>query len=173
MALKKSRFTVRDFAYTIVMTALTCVVTMTVRVPTPLVGGYTHLGDVVQIFASLAFGWVVGGIAGGVGSALADLLGGYPFWAPITLVIRGIEGIIIGKLGYQRNIYWKISASIIGMVFMMAGYFGVYVPLYGWAAAVASTIPFTVPKIVISMLIAIPLYYAVLRAYPRLNVKAT
>jgi len=40
----------------------------------------------------------VGALAGGLGSALADLLLGYPFYAPATLVIKACEGFIVGFL---------------------------------------------------------------------------
>ena len=33
-------------------------------------------------------------IAGGIGSALADILTGYSHWAIFTLIIKGLEGYI-------------------------------------------------------------------------------
>ena len=44
-------------------------------------------------------------VAGGLGSALADLLTGYAHWAPWTLVIKGIEGWIAAAIGF----HWLLS----------------------------------------------------------------
>ena len=55
---------------------------------------------------ALVFGWRIGGIAGGVGSALADALGGYFIWAPWTLIIKGIEGILVGTIAF-----WGIGGA--------------------------------------------------------------
>jgi uncharacterized membrane protein len=163
---KKPLFTTRDLAYTIVMTALLAVVTMTLKIPMPMVGGYLDPGEFISIFTGITFGVPVGAVVGGLGPGLADLLGGYPFWMPITLAVRGLEGAIFG-LGFRRSVYWKIAAAILGQVWMNIGYFMAYWPLYGWAAAVASTLPFAWMMLVATA-IAIPLHYAVLKAYPRL-----
>ncbi len=56
-----------------IMTALVLALTRPI-VPTPV--GYTHLGDSAIYFATYAFGPWVGMIAGGLGTALADLLTG-------------------------------------------------------------------------------------------------
>jgi len=167
---RKPLLSTTDLAYTIVMTALTTVVTMVIRIPLPVVGGYASPGEVIIIFAALTCGSVVGGLSAGIGSALADILGGYPFWAPITLLIKVVEGAIIGKLGYHKNMYWKIAAALIGQFVMWGGYFLAYIPLYGWAAAVLSSIP-VLPSLFIALVIGLPLHYAVIKAYPRLENK--
>ena len=45
------------------------------------------------------FDQIVAGIAGGLGSMLADLILGYSHYAPATLVIKGFEGLVAGFLG--------------------------------------------------------------------------
>lgn len=74
--------------------------TLFVRVPVPG-GGYFNLGDTLIVFAGLYAGSRVGALAGGVGSALADLMG-FPLFAPITLVAKGVEGFLCG-LGSLKN----------------------------------------------------------------------
>ena len=76
------------------LTVMVMVATLLVRIPVPG-GGYFNLGDVVIIFSGLFGGWKAGLIAGGIGSALADLIG-FPVFAPITLIIKGLEGLVAG-----------------------------------------------------------------------------
>ncbi|MBD3185889.1 hypothetical protein GF325_03585 [Candidatus Bathyarchaeota archaeon] len=77
--------------------ALTAVVTLTLRINFPASGGYFNLGEVIIFMSALLFGRYVGALAGGVGAAIADLIG-YPIFAPGTLVVKALEGFIIGYL---------------------------------------------------------------------------
>ena len=61
-----------DFCMTAVCMALTCIATMLIQIPIPL--GYAHLGDSVILITAYLFGPVVGALAGGIGSAMADIL---------------------------------------------------------------------------------------------------
>ena len=72
--------------------ALTCIATMLIQIPIPL--GYAHLGDSVILITAYLFGPVVGALAGGIGSAMADILTGYPVWAVPTLLIKTIMPLI-------------------------------------------------------------------------------
>ena len=60
-----------------IMTAVTTVLTMLVKIPTPI-RGYLNLSDTMIYFSAYAFGPWVGGIIGGLGPALSDLISGYP-----------------------------------------------------------------------------------------------
>ena len=82
---------------TALFAALGCAATMAVKVPSPT-GGYMNLGDTVVLLAAYFLGPVYGAAAGGVGPALADLLGGYPVYVPATLVIKAVMGITAGLL---------------------------------------------------------------------------
>ena len=81
-----------DFCMTAVCMALTCIATMLIQIPIPL--GYAHLGDSVILITAYLFGPVVGALAGGIGSAMADILTGYPVWAVPTLLIKTIMPLI-------------------------------------------------------------------------------
>ena len=67
----------RQLARLSLLTALVTAVTLLVRIPLPATDGYVNIGDSIIVAAALLFGPRVGGLAGGFGSALADLLGGY------------------------------------------------------------------------------------------------
>ena len=57
------------------MIAVTTVFTTAVRIPIPATQGYVNFSDVAIFFVALAFGPWVGLIAGGLGTAIADIAG--------------------------------------------------------------------------------------------------
>lgn len=146
--------------------ALTTVFTLLVRIPTPA-RGYINLSDVAVTFSSLLFGPWVGAIAGGVGTALADLLGGFPFFAPLSLVAHGLEGFLIGYLGWRRrSVAALLLAWLVGTAAMVACYFvGEGLFYTGWPPALAE-LPLNVLQGVAGAVVGIPLAMAVRRAYP-------
>ena len=85
-----------------VLIALTAVFTLLIRIPTPA-RGYVNLSDVAITFAALTFGPWVGLIVGGLGTAIADLLAGYAPYAPISFVAHGLQGLLIGLIGFRRR----------------------------------------------------------------------
>ncbi len=126
---------VRQLARLALLTALVAATTLALKIPMPATQGYINLGDALIIAGALLSGGRVGGLAGGLGSALADLYGGYTHWAPFTLVIKGCEGLLIGWLGNRPGIRqrWLLRGGIaaLGMVWMVLGYFAVEFFLYG------------------------------------------
>lgn len=125
---------------TVGFTILVMVTTLLIRIPIPG-GGYFNFGDVVIVFCGLYAGRKSGLIAGGIGSAIADLIG-FPLFAPITLLAKGALGFFagIGKnyQGLMRNLM-----PIIGGILMVVTYFiGTWImPTFGKAAAVADLVP--------------------------------
>lgn len=70
--------------------ALICVFTMSIRIPTPGTGGYIHPGDAVVILSGIFLDPVTAFLAAGIGSCMADLLGGYFIYVPITFAVKGL-----------------------------------------------------------------------------------
>ncbi len=63
-----------------------------------------------------------GAIAGGIGTAIADLIG-YPVYAPISLVVHGLQGLLIGLIGYrQTSMVRLLLAWLAGAIAMVGGY---------------------------------------------------
>ena len=81
-----------------VFTALVCVATMMFILYVPATEGYFNLGETMVYTAAILLGPYIGAIAGGVGSALADVLLGFSIYAPATLVIKAAEGFVVGFL---------------------------------------------------------------------------
>lgn len=135
MRLRPSRFV----AAVAMGAALTAVATASIQIPIPATEGYINLGDTMVLLNSILFGPVVGAIAGGGGSAIADLATGFPHWAPWTLIIKGIEGGVAGFLAKKGRSY-AILGTCIGAAGMVAGYFLVEAFMYGIGGAMAEVL---------------------------------
>ena len=145
-----------------VLIALTTIMTMIIHIPTLGTEGYLNLGDMVVFLAALALGKKGGFVVGGFGSAMADLLLGYTHYAPITLIVKGLEGYIAGslletKIGKEKPI---IATSIAG-IFMAFGYFVPEIFMYG-KGAIAS-IPGNIMQGLLGAVTSVVLYTALKR----------
>jgi uncharacterized membrane protein len=108
-------------AVTAISTAFVCVATMIFSVYVPSTEGFFNIGESMVFLSALLFGPYVGAFAGGVGSMLADLLLGYPFYAPATLVIKACEGYVVGFLKRNNPKFiskanWKFLTLLLGMI---------------------------------------------------------
>src|SRR5437879_6713533 len=110
-------------AITALMTGLVLAVTFVVSIPISAVGQVFDGGDIMIFIAAWTFGPIVGGIAGGVGSAASDaLMPGAAVFAPFTLVIKGSEGFAAGFLARRFPSRLRIS-WIVASTIMVGGYF--------------------------------------------------
>jgi len=87
----------------------------------PATRGFFNVGETMIYVAALLFGPVIGSFAGGVGSALADLLLNYWYYAPATLVIKATEGAVVGYLGqrkpaFQSKHMWIVFTVAMGLI---------------------------------------------------------
>ncbi len=108
--------------------ALNFVVTYWIQIPIPATGGYINIGDVAVMFTALLFGPIIGGIAGGVGPMLADVFSPWVIYAPATLLIKGIEGFLIGFIANPKDCEGRVSyrdiiAVLTGGILIPLGYF--------------------------------------------------
>ena len=111
-----------------IFTALTAVATISFSVSVPATRGYFNIGETMIYVAALLFGSSIGGLSAGFGSMIADLALGYAVYAPATLVVKGLEGAIVGFLA-SRNPYRKLSprsSKIISIVAAISFAFIVY-----------------------------------------------
>lgn len=150
--------------------AFACVATMSIRIPTPGTGGYIHPGDAIVILSGVILGPVWGFLAAGIGSALADLMGGYFIYVPITFAIKGavafVAGVLYQKVGKTpKSRYVAVVLGGIGdMILVAGGYFLCESVLYGIAASAAS-VPANVIQGIGGLVISLVLY-PVLLAIP-------
>lgn len=131
--LRKSMSTPIRLALTALSTSLVCVATIIFSIYVPQTRGYFNLGETMVYAVALLFGPTVGSFAGGVGSMLSDILLGYYQYAPATLVIKALEGGLVGFLGqrgkslyeYHTKTEWRVFTAEIGiLVGMLLGLIG-------------------------------------------------
>lgn len=132
----------------IALTAVNALTTLFIRAPLPS-RGYFNFGDVAVIFSGLVLGmlagrrgYIWGAAAGGLGPALADIIGGYGLFAPITLVAKGLEGGLAALAAGQTKVtYWL--CLLFGGAAMVAVYFTaeVLMPNIGFQGALSELIP--------------------------------
>lgn len=148
---------------TALFAALACVATMSIRIPTPGTGGYIHPGDAIVILSGVILGPVWGLLAAGIGSAMADLLGGYFIYVPITFAVKGLIAFIVGMIYHRlgKTSKTQYTAVILGgitdIILVAGGYFLCEIPLYGVSAAAAS-IPANLIQGLGGLIIAFVLY---------------
>lgn len=79
-------------------TALVLAATIAVNIYVPATRGYFNLGETMIYLVALLFNSFTAAFAGGVGSALADIILGYTIYAPATLIIKAAEGAVASAL---------------------------------------------------------------------------
>jgi uncharacterized membrane protein len=112
---------------------------------------------------------VVGGIAAGVGAAIADLALGYGSFAPLTLVAHGALGALAGYFGYKKGLNGMILGWVIGGLALVAVYYVGGATLYGFGfEAAAVELPINLFQVGLGVL-GLVLYRLVKQAYPQLE----
>ena len=132
----KERNSTQKIVIAALLAALTCVLTMIIKIPSPL-KGYLNLGDSVVLLIGWTLSPMYGFLAAGLGSALADLFSGYAVYAPATFIIKGLMApvayygfkLLRKKLG---NLPSRIIAGIVAETVMILGYFLFEGVLYGF-----------------------------------------
>lgn len=112
------------------MTAIVFLITFApfLQIPSPISQGYYNIGDTAVMIAAILLGRRYGFVAGAFGSALADLARGSFIFVPITFIVKGIEGYIVGAIARgegenQPSNLRKILAVSAGALEMVVGYF--------------------------------------------------
>lgn len=144
-----------------IMCALTTVVTCWAPIQIGSTNGYVNFGDTIIFLTALFAGPVPAMVVGGIGSMLADVIGGYMNWAGFTLLIKGLEGLICGlivkKLNKKDKFYMDIFGVVVAGLWMVLGYYFAGAIMYGWAGSLES-LPFNFLQAGVSIAVAYPLY---------------
>lgn len=145
---------IKVVVYTAMFAALVFAATL-ISVSTPITKGYFNLGESMVYTSAILGGPLIGGLAGGIGSAFADLYLGYSDYAPGTLIIKGIEGAVAGfiylklsRLGKETLKKLSLPLSLlVGGAIVLAGSI-LYGAIYGgdtvleiWGKSVSFRIP--------------------------------
>ncbi len=153
-------------AMSAVFAAATTIGTMVITIP--IGPGVFNVGEIVIYTAAFLFGGVVGGLAGGVGAAAADVLLGYGMWAPITFVVKGLEGFVVGQVAGESGLSKAIAVAL-GAPFMIVGYFVAAWVLVGGPYAIGNELPMDIVQAVVGFAVAYPLSMALEDRLPELR----
>lgn len=116
----------RQLCVSAVMGALVFIMTVVPRVPIPL--GYAHLGDAMIFLVVILAGRREGIVAGCIGSAFADFIGGFPIWIGPTLIIKFLMAEIFWQIALKNTDKSRlfslrmISGLVLSCLAMAAGY---------------------------------------------------
>ncbi len=120
----------RTVASAAVFTAFVAAATSFFSIFIPATTGYFNVGEIMVYTTALLMGPYVGAFAGGVGSATSDLMLGYWYYSPGTLLVKGLEGFIVGYLSQrvlaQSSVAkWRTTTVGVGLVLaLVTGYLG-------------------------------------------------
>jgi uncharacterized membrane protein len=148
-----------------IMSALVTVGTLIVRIPNPM-GGYFNVGDVMIFVAALTFTPLIGGVAGGLGSSIADIIG-FPVFVVPTLVIKGLEGLLASLITNKKSVFRDILAVAVAGAEMITGYFLVEYFMWGIGDALLE-LPLNVAQVTIGGLVGIPIALVLRRRLPEI-----
>ena len=155
-----NRLDIKRIAFAGVGAALVFVATFTIRFPILVTQGYVNLGDAVILILSFLVG-PFAALPAAIGSALGDLIAGYPQYIIPTFVIKGLMGAAAGALAFRSSKqYLKIAAAVLAEAVMVAGYF-IFEALpfmYGPEAALAS-VPFNCIQGAVGIVAAVSVSY--------------
>jgi len=153
--------------YTALFAALTCVATMIIRIPSVGSVGYVNVGDTIVLICGWLLGGIYGGLAAGIGTALAELLGGYAYYAPGSFIIKFLMA-FVAYLIFKKIVTDKkklfigmLISGIVAEVIMIAGYFlyKAFILGKGYLAAIPSIFS-NIAQGVTCLIIGIVLFYA-------------
>lgn len=158
---------IRLIVFTALMTALTTVLTL---VSIPLATGYYNFGDIPIFLSACLLGPIPALITGAVGAMLGDVILGYMPYAPFTLIIKALEGLVVAILFRIVKKMVKKSlpqallcavCNILGGLIMALGYFlaeGLLLAENSWTGGIIN-LPFNILQGVISAIAAVALMY--------------
>lgn len=137
--------TLHTLVLSALMAALCTLLTLVIRIPSP-VGGYLNLGDCAVLLSAWLLGPAAGAAAAGLGSALADLLG-YPLYAPATLVIKALMAAAAGSVfriltrKKAPGLAAGVVSGVLAEAIMVGGYFLFEAWVLGLGAAAVLNVP--------------------------------
>lgn len=150
---------IEKIVFAALFTALICIATMFFKVSIPL--GYAHLGNGFIYLGAVLLGNPWGMFAAGIGSAMADILGGWAQWALPTLIIKLSMGFVVGFIAGKTIKTTSIKtfiAIILGAVLMVCGYTVAGIILDGSVAAGFAQ----VPGLILENVVGIVLFYLIM-----------
>ena len=154
-----------------IFTAIILFSTMLVKFSTGLGEGYIHFGDCFIYLSACILPFPYCLIAGALGGALADILGGYAIWAIPTAIIKILIALpfaLVCKKEKSEKILNKRTTLIpmVSGIITILGYFIAECILYSVASAMLSIIGNTIQAVASGIL-----FYITATALDKMNFK--
>lgn len=132
----------KNIVISALISALVCVATMIIKIPSPL-KGYINLGDCIVLLAAWILPPTYSFLAAGLGSALADIFSGYIEYAPATFVIKGLMALMayyLFKVLHNKigNLPSRIISGTSAEIIMIGGYLIFESFLYGFVPSLVN-----------------------------------
>lgn len=145
--------------------ALVAIASMLIRIPSPM-QGYINCGDCLCLLAGWLLGPVGGFAAGGIGSALSDLLSGYSLYVIGTFFIKGMlslsAALIYRPFSKSKRKQLRLTglclSSTVSEAVMILGYYIYACFLFGNRTSALATIPGNALQGIFGMVSGILLY---------------
>ena len=146
----KKGITIKKVVYTALFAALVFVGTIVIHIhiPAPGATGYVNFGDCIVIACGMLLGPIYGGLAAGIGSAMADALYGHWIYVPATFIIKALMAVCVYyvyKAHCKEKDSYKLvpltAASIVAECIMVGGYLVYETALFTFATAVLGIVP--------------------------------
>lgn len=135
-----------------------CTSFLNLRLPIAANGGLVHLGNVPLFVIAILYGRRFGALAGGIGMALFDVVGGWFLWAPFTLVIVGLMGYTVGAICEKRRTMTAyVLALVAACLIKVVGYYGAEGIIYGNWLVPMTSIPGNLVQIGVAAVIVLPI----------------
>ena len=135
-----------------------CTAFVNVRLPIAANGGLIHLGNVPLFIIAILYGRRMGALAGGLGMALFDVVGGWLLWAPFTLVIVGLMGYSVGAICEARRSTAAYAVALtVACLIKVVGYYGAEGLIYGNWLAPLTSIPGNLVQIGVAAAVVLPI----------------
>ena len=154
---KSTKFSTNQICSIALFMALVCISTLFFKIPIPL--GYAHLGNGFIFLASVFLGNPGGILCAGIGSALADMFGGWYAWILPTFITKSLMGGVVSwiacdKEGKAKLLSVKTAvALLVGTIVMVFGYFLSGAIMEGSIAAGAAQIPGLVEEDIVGIIV--------------------
>lgn len=161
----------KQIAFGALFAALCCIGTVIVQIPAPQ-GGFLNVGDVFVLLSGWCLGPFYGSIAAALGSALADVIVGFPLYAPATFIIKGLDALV----AYLVWVFFKkfikkdaldflprLCSALLAESVMVFGYAAYDCLLMGMGAAFVN-IPFNVIQASVCVVGAVFICFALTRS---------
>lgn len=126
-----------------VLSALCCIATIVIQIPSPM-NGYINMGDAAVLLCAFTLPAPYAAAAAGIGSGIADILTGFVYYSAGTVIIKALmaasASLLFHKIRYKNEFVSLLFSGIVCELIMIIGY-TVYASIFlgsGFAAAATS-----------------------------------